>query len=189
MASSFLGRLRNTLWPKMGWRRYGTYLSKRVLRLSASPHAIAAGVASGAAVSMLPLVGLHFLLGFVLAYLVRGNMVAAAIGTVWGNPLTFPLFFALSYEVGHRLLGGGDVSLAESARFESTGEQLSQGLFAGGLDAIWPTFQTMFIGAIPIAVLVFALFYVLVRWLVIRFRTARQKRLALKRARRAESET
>ncbi|HCO54930.1 MAG TPA: DUF2062 domain-containing protein, partial [Pelagibacterium sp.] len=40
-------RLRNAVWPRMGIRRYLTYLQKRVLRLTASPHAIAAGVASG----------------------------------------------------------------------------------------------------------------------------------------------
>jgi hypothetical protein len=85
-------KLRNMLWPRMGLRRYGTYLRKRVMRLSASPHAIAAGVASGAAVSMFPLIGLHFFLGFVLAYVTRGNMLAAAFGTAWGIRLPFHSF-------------------------------------------------------------------------------------------------
>ena len=162
-------------------RRYGTYLRKRIMRLSASPHAIAAGVASGAAVSMFPLIGLHFLLGFVLAFATRGNMIAAAIGTAWGNPLTFPFFFAASYAVGDWLTGGDGVSSTEGAQLEATGAQLSQGLFAEGFQAIWPTFKTMMIGGLPIAILVFAVFYVVVRTVVTRFRALRQARLARKR--------
>lgn len=168
----------------MGLRRYGTYLRKKVLRLSASPHAIGAGVASGAAVSMFPLIGLHFLLGFVLAYITRGNMIAAAIGTAWGNPLSFPFFFAAAYAVGDWLRGGDGVSAAEAGQLDAVGDQLNQGLFSGGFEAIWPAFSTMMIGAIPNAILVFGVFYFAVRWLVIGFRSARSARLAEKRAER-----
>src|SRR5690606_19649771 len=133
--------MRDLVWPRMGLRRYGTYLRKRVLRLSASPHSIAAGVASGAAVSMFPLIGLHFILGFVLAFITRGNMIAAAVGTAWGNPFTFPFFFAAAYGIGDWLMGGGGISAAENAQLAATGAQLSQGgLFSGGLDTLWPTF-------------------------------------------------
>lgn len=182
MRAGLWNRIRDNVWPRMGLRRYGAYLRYRVMRLTASPHAIAAGVASGAAVSMLPLIGLHFFLGFVLAFAVRGNMIAAAIGTAWGNPLTFPLFFAASYAVGDWMMGGGGVSAAEGAKLEATGQQLSQGLFAGGFEAVWPTFKTMLIGGLPIAVLVFAVFYIVVRLVVIRFRTLRQARLERRRA-------
>jgi uncharacterized protein (DUF2062 family) len=169
-------------WPRMGLRRYGTYLRKRVMRLSASPHAIAAGVASGAAVSMFPLIGLHFLLGFVLAFATRGNMVAAAIGTAWGNPLTFPFFFAAAYGVGDWLTGGGGISAAESDQLAATGDQLSNGLFAEGFGAVWPTFSTMMIGGLPIALLVYGAFYVVIRAVVTRFRALRQARMAERRA-------
>ncbi|MHA6692760.1 DUF2062 domain-containing protein [Devosia sp. A449] len=108
--------------------------------LLASPHAIAAEVASGAAVSMFPLV-LHFFLGFALAYVTRRNLLAATSGTAWGNPATFPFSFAGAYAVVDWITGGGQVSAAESEALEATGEQLSGGLFAAGLDAIWPTLQ------------------------------------------------
>ena len=182
MRAGLWNKIRDTVWPRMGLRRYSVYLRNRVMRLSASPHAIAAGVASGAAVSMLPLIGLHFFLGFVLAFMVRGNMIAAAIGTVWGNPLTFPLFFAASYALGDWMTGGGGVSAAEGAQLEATGQQLSQGLFAGGFEAVWPTFKTMLIGGLPIALLVFAVFYIVVRLVVIRFRALRQARLVSRRS-------
>ncbi len=181
MRAGLLNKIRDAVWPRMGLRRYARYLQTRVMRLSASPHAIAAGVASGAAVSMLPLIGLHFVLGFVLAFALRGNMLAAAIGTAWGNPLSFPLFFAASYAVGDWLTGGGGVSVTEGAQVETTGEQLSHGLFSSGFEAVWPTFKTMMIGGVPLAVLVFAGFYVVVRLVVTRFRALRQSRLARKR--------
>lgn len=102
---SFVQRAREFVWPRMGWNRKVRYLGHRVARLPATPHAIAAGFASGAAVSMTPLLGLHFLLGFGLAWLTRGSMLAAAIGTAVGNPWTFPAIWYLSYEIGCRLAG------------------------------------------------------------------------------------
>jgi len=188
MRAGLWNRIRENVWPRMGVRRYCAYLRKRVMRLSATPHAIAAGVASGAAVSMFPLIGLHFFLGFVLAFATRGSMIAAAIGTVWGNPLTFPLFFAASYAVGDWLTGGGGVSVSEGAQLQATGEQLSSnGLFSEGFHAIWPTFKTMMIGGLPLSILVYGAFYVVVRLVVTRFRAMRQARLARKLAASSKS--
>lgn len=185
MRAGLANRIRDVVWPRMGLRRYTSYLRKRVMRLSASPHAIAAGVASGAAVSMLPLIGLHFLLGFVLAFATRGNMIAAAIGTAWGNPLTFPFFFAASYGLGDLILGGTGSGASDAAQLQATGEQLSHGLFSSGFAAVWPTFKTMLVGGLPIAVLVYGLFYLVVRGLVTRFRALRQARLAERRSAQA----
>lgn len=182
MRAGLFNKLRDVVWPRMGLRRYSTYLRKRVMRLSASPHAIAAGVASGAAVSMFPLIGLHFVLGFVLAFITRGNMIAAAIGTAWGNPFTFPFFFGAAYAVGDWLTGGGGVSSAETDELAATGAQLSNGLFADGFGAIWPTFSTMMIGGLPNAIVVYGAFYLLVRTVVTRFRALRQARMAERRA-------
>lgn len=175
-------RLRDVVWPRMGIRRYVTYLQKRVLRLTASPHAIGAGVASGAAVSVFPLIGLHFFLGFVLAFFTRGNMLAAAIGTAWGNPLTFPLFFSLSYQFGaailRRLFPDDPTAVLRAADTEA----LSGGLLSLDLGAILPLFQTMMIGALPVAVFTWLFFYFIVRALVSGFQTARRIRLERRRA-------
>ncbi len=179
-----LQKLRNYVWPKMGWARYATFLRKRVLRMSASPHAIAAGVASGAAVSMLPLVGLHFILGFVLAFFMRGNLIAAAVGTAWGNPLTFPIFYAAAYGVGDFILDVLGISHGEGEGRAATGASLSVSVFEAGFDALWPVFKTMFIGALPLALAMYLIFYFGVRWLVLRFRAARRARIAERRRQR-----
>ena len=81
-----LKRLRGWLWPRTGWRRAGHYLVTRVKRMPGTPRGIAAGVATGVAVSLTPFVGLHLLLALGLAYLAGGNLLAAALGTLVGNP-------------------------------------------------------------------------------------------------------
>lgn len=176
-------KLRDAIWPRMGIRRYITYLKTKVLRLSASPHAVAAGVASGAAVSCFPFVGLHFILGFVLAYFVRGNMLAAAIGTAWGNPLTFPIMFTASYQLGQFILNFGSrhATADIEAAIAGSEEVISQGLFSGSLDALLPTIGTMCVGATPIALVTFGVFYWAVFTLVTRVKAQKRERL-LRRA-------
>jgi uncharacterized protein len=100
-------RLRRWLWPHIGWRRAGAYLFKRVTRLSGTPHSIAAGAACGVAISFTPFIGFHLLGALLLCLLVRGNYVAAAVGTLVGNPWTLPFIFVVAYELGHVLLGTG----------------------------------------------------------------------------------
>ena len=59
-------RLRRWLWPHIGWRRMGTYVVKRVTRLSGTPHSIAAGAACGVAISFTPFMGFHLVGAFLL---------------------------------------------------------------------------------------------------------------------------
>ena len=68
--------------------------------MPASNYAIASGVACGAMVSFTPLLGLHFLLAIMFAFLIRGNLIAALTGTFVGNPITFPFIWGLIYNVG-----------------------------------------------------------------------------------------
>ena len=74
------------VWPRGGFRRSTSYIWHRVARLPGSTHAVAAGFASGVAVSFTPFMGLHFIMGFVVAFITRGNLIASAIGTAIGNP-------------------------------------------------------------------------------------------------------
>ena len=51
-------------------------------------------------VSFTPLLGLHFILAIIFAYLLRANYIAALLGTIVGNPITFPFIWGLIYKVG-----------------------------------------------------------------------------------------
>lgn len=96
-------RLGAFFWPRKGFTRAPRYIALRVLRLNSSPHAIAVGVAAGAASSLTPFFGLHIVLAVLLASAFSGNLVAAAITTVLANPVTIPVILTASYEVGTML--------------------------------------------------------------------------------------
>ena len=77
-----------------------SYYKLRLARLPDSNYAISSGFACGAMVSFTPLLGFHFVLAIIFAYLMRGNFIAALIGTVVGNPLTFPFIWGFIYKIG-----------------------------------------------------------------------------------------
>lgn len=56
-------------------------------------------------ISFTPFVGLHILLGCLLALIVRGNFLAVVVGTLTGNPWTFPFIWLAGYELGKLMLG------------------------------------------------------------------------------------
>ncbi len=100
-----LAGVKSFIWPQKGFIRGWIYLAMRILRLRSSDYSLAAGIASGVAVSFTPLIGFHFILAALLAWLVRGNLIMAMIGTIVGNPWTFPLIWVLIHSVGVSLLG------------------------------------------------------------------------------------
>ena len=102
------GKLRELLWPSMGLRRAWRYSVARLKRVGRNPHRLAAGLASGIAVAMTPFLGLHVIMGAILALAVRGNLIAMAIGTVLANPWTIPAIILWDYEVGKWALGHED---------------------------------------------------------------------------------
>jgi uncharacterized protein (DUF2062 family) len=97
-------KLKHLLWPRGGWRRTATYFLHRLRRLPGTPESIAAGFALGAAISFTPLVGFHIMGALFMAMLIRGNYMAALLGTLVGNPWTFPLMWMMAFKIGAFLL-------------------------------------------------------------------------------------
>jgi uncharacterized protein (DUF2062 family) len=147
---SLAQRLRSWLWPRAGWRRAGRYLLLRLTHAPGTPHGVAAGLAAGVAVSLTPFLGLHLLLSLGLAYLTRGDLLAAALGTLVGNPWTLPLILAADYRLGCLILGLPRQGLHLPGEF--------------GLDTLlgevgrllWP----MAVGSVPLAAAAWAVIYV-----------------------------
>jgi uncharacterized protein (DUF2062 family) len=177
-SESVLARVRTAVWPRSSWSRSGRYFAKRVLRLSGSPHAVAAGVAAGVFTSFTPFVGLHFLIAFLLAFVIGGNLLAAGIGTFIGNPLTFPLIWATTYSIGNRILGHHG---------HPGSHHLGHDLAERSFDAIWPLIGPMTVGAVPLGLAAAAVFYVIAFFAVRAFRQVRQERLAARRIAQAAS--
>ena len=97
--------MREFVYPTGGFRRAAQYVTHRLRRLPDKPHRIARGVFAGVFVSFTPLFGFHFLLAAGLAWLMRGNLIAALLGTFVGNPITTPIIALSAVETGHWLLG------------------------------------------------------------------------------------
>jgi uncharacterized protein (DUF2062 family) len=181
--ADFWERARTMLWPRRSFWRSAKYFAKRVLRLTATPHAIAAGVAAGVFVSFLPFMGLHFLLAGVFAWLLAGNLIASAFGTAIGNPLTFPIIWASSYQLGCFMLG-------KDATHADEPIQLGKLLHELDFSQLWdPLLKPMAVGGTPIGLVFAVSFYFLTRWGVAAFRRQRQHRLLEKAKRRAEAQS
>ena len=93
-------RVQDMVWPRMGWGRALRYRLKRLLRVGGSPHAVAAGAAAGMFAAFSPFLGFHYIIAALLAFVLGGSILAAAAVTTLANPLTLPLFWAASYEIG-----------------------------------------------------------------------------------------
>ena len=181
--------LRVWLWPRRSWSRSAKYVGKRVLRLTASPHAISAGVAAGVFASFTPFLGFHFLIAFAVAYIIAGNFIAAATGTFFGNPLTFPFIWASTYKLGTFILSG-ERAAANGYQLSSLADADFMDLGFGGiwqlLLSVWhPVIKPMLIGAVPIGVVFAIVAYLLTRWASNVFRRARLRRREKKRAKLA----
>ena len=152
----FYRALVEAAWPTMGWKRAFSYYWHRLQRIPGTPESIAAGFACGAAASMMPLVGFHFLLSALLAWLVRGSVLASAFGTVVGNPWTFPFIWVGTYELGQLFLGTNqDLSGRKPFRTMFSGMADALRTFDGHLfmDQVWPIWWPMLAGSIPVAII------------------------------------
>jgi uncharacterized protein len=100
-------RVREAFYPRRGWGRSIEYVGHRIKRIPDTPHRIALGFSCGVMASFTPFFGLHFFLAAGAAWLLRANVLASLIGTVAGNPLTFPFIASISLGLGRRILGYG----------------------------------------------------------------------------------
>lgn len=121
------------LWPRGGWGRAFRYVKHRLHRLPGTPETIARGIWAGVFTTFTPFYGLHFFISALLAWIMRGNIVAALLATFFGNPLTYVPIGVASLKTGHLILGtefeeGAERSLV--GKFLGAGEDLRDNLFA-----------------------------------------------------------
>ncbi len=102
---SLLQRLRTLFIPKKGWKRGLRYVGHRVKRLPDTSHKISLGAAIGMFVCFSPILGVHMAMALILVYILRANLVAAFITTMFGNPVTYPFIAAASLNLGRTVLG------------------------------------------------------------------------------------
>ncbi|MEM8871216.1 MAG: DUF2062 domain-containing protein [Pseudomonadota bacterium] len=183
-------RITDAIYPRTGWRRAFEYFGHRLKRLPDSPHKIALGFSCGVFVSFSPLFGLHFLYAGLCALIVRGNVLAAFIGTFVGNPLTFPIFATASLGLGRWMFGvtGGPEGFASvkdsflgafSGLWQSLLSLAGFGEPAWGKLAVfwWEIFLPYFVGGILPGLIMATVFYVLARPLIAAYQMRRRSRM------------
>ena len=129
-------------------------ISKRVINklsnLKGNRQDIAKGFATGVAVSFTPFVGFHMLISLIVATLLKQNKIAATLGTIFGNPWTFPLIWYLTLHLGVFLLGG---RFDMPVNFKEFFDDLYHSIISLDIDMfirdILPILIPMLIGSIP----------------------------------------
>jgi hypothetical protein len=173
-AESLLERMRVHLWPRRSWSRSSRYVVYRLRRLSDTPHAVALGFAIGVFTAATPFLGTHMVMAALLAWVIGGSVVAALLGTFVGNPLTYPLLWYSTYEVGNLMLRG---------ELDQKSIDLSGGIFQKSLEQLWPILKPMTLGSVPVGLALAALSYVLVRPMVDAYKHRRRRELGLRSGR------
>lgn len=166
---SWSGKVRIWLWPRRSWSRSSRYVFYRLWRLRATAHAIALGCACGVFSSFTPYLGGHFILAGALAWITRGSILASALGTFVGNPLTFPLIWFATYHVGNWALG-------ETSNINVI--DLSDSLLNKSFDQLWPLLKPMTVGGVPLGILAGTTAYFIVKKAAVSYqRKSRKRRL------------
>lgn len=127
------------VYPDGGFKRSLRYMVHRMRRLPDEPHRIARGVFAGMFVNFPPIFGIQFVSAALLAWVMRGNILAAVLCTFMSNPITTPIIALVSLELGYYLLGiDGTLDIRT--------------IFAAFADAgveLWRNFKTIFTAASP----------------------------------------
>ena len=179
---SLAARVLNFFWPSSGWQRAGAYFMHRLARLPGSAYSIAGGFACGAAMSFTPFVGLHFILAAILAWTIRANIVASAIGTAVGNPWTFPFIWTWLYQTGTWMTAGDALTGDKAPEFSE--------LFGHMIDAVLsmdmtylmetaaPIFWPMLVSSVPTGLVIWGVFYLPLKYVVQRYQDRRARKMA-----------
>jgi len=173
-AESLLERMRVHLSPRRSWTRSSRYVVYRLRRLSDTPHAVALGFAIGVFTATTPFLGTHMVMAALLAWVIGGSVVAALLGTFLGNPLTYPLLWYSTYEVGNLMLRGKMVQKQID---------LSGGIFQKSIEQLWPILKPMTLGSIPVGLALALLSYALVKPMVEAYKHRRRRELKLRSGR------
>ncbi len=176
---SVFKRARQFFWPTAGWHRSTRYVFHRVARIPGSAYSLAAGFACGAAISFTPFIGLHFVLAALLAYIMRANIIASAIGTAVGNPWTFPFIWVAIYNVGSWIVRTNGVKAHDVDFLDvltESMEAMHRMDFQFLIDTSGPVLWPMLVGSVPVGVLVWIISYLPLRPMISKYQAARHHR-------------
>ena len=173
--------VRKFFWPSMGWQRAWAYTMHRLARLPGSSYSIAGGFACGAAISFTPFVGLHFIISAIVAWIIRANILASAIGTAVGNPWTFPFIWAWLYQTGTWMTAGEALSGDKVPEFSEVFGHMMEATLSLDMtyliETAGPIFWPMLVSSIPTGFVIWWAFYLPLKYVVGRYQERRKRKL------------
>lgn len=170
-----IGRRRGDgVWGRV--KRLARYQYLRLMRLRASPHNIALGLALGIFVGFLPIVPFQSVVVIALAFVLRGSKVAGFLGTWISNPIDLPFFYYGLFLVGRTLLP------FEGVHFDPHHLSMAEMLKAG-----WKLFAVMCVGGVFLGIPSAVVTYFVTRRTVKAYRRRKSRRLLARRAARLET--
>lgn len=137
-------------------------------KLKGTPQSIAVGAACGIAISFTPFVG-ALMLAMIMAWVLRGNIMAALVGTTVGNPWTFPFIWVSIFYTGRKILGS-DYTEAANIDFAEVFAKAVKALINLDFDLffndIWPIVFPMMVGCIPFCIVVWTAAYYVIKMMI-----------------------
>ncbi len=174
-------------WPRRSWARSIRYILLRLNRLPSSPHKIAVGAAAGVFAIVTPFLGAQILIAAILAWLMRGSIVASFLASFAGNPITYPIIWFATYNLGNVLLGGTatmrlvDLQSKASAVWDSLVLLQPEAIIRAS-EGLWPLLKPMLIGSLPLGAFLGAATYVGVRRVIAGVQAKKRERVQLRAA-------
>jgi uncharacterized protein (DUF2062 family) len=121
--------------------------------------------------------GFHFVGAALLSVVMRGNIIASAIGTAIGHPWTFPFIWLWTHNLGTWILGRSGAS-------QLPHERTMHYIFENFSNVFWP----MLVGGVPTAIAVWFGVFWPIRAIVAQYQRQRHRRLRRKVLRRKEQD-
>ena len=164
------------IWPSIGGRAFLRFMEIKLKRARGTAHGIALGFAMGAFASFTPFMGFHSLIAVALSVPFGGSAIMAILGTIVGNPWTFPAIWLASYNLGNFLLGRHASAPEFLVTFDINEIWADFAFYADNF--IWP----MTVGGVPMGALAATLIYIVLYNNLNRYRKSRQKFLRDRRS-------
>ena len=180
-------RLRVGLWPRRSFSRSARYVILRLKRLKSSPHRIAVGAAAGVFAVFTPFLGLQLILAGIVSTVLRGSIVASLLASFVGNPITYPLIWFATFNIGNALIGEEtslrivDLQSRASLLWDGLG-RLSPERVGIALEGLWPLFKPMVVGSLPLGGFAALATYMAVKKMIAASNARKRQRLQLSAA-------
>lgn len=164
------------------WKRKLLYYYAKIVRADGTPEYIARGWALGMFIGCLIPMSFQLMISIPLSFVIRGSKIGAALGTLITNPVSVIFIYPVQCYVGNLIIGRS-----------LTYKGISESLKAIYVDQSWSAFLAMgwdlilsfFAGGMLFALIMTPPTYFLVKLLVLRYRSFKEKRREKRAARLA----